>query len=79
MNCPDRGIVLRRCLPARTSVQICYTQEYLRLIYIAKDDTYLKNTYMQCNSETYNQEVVEVFVAPQANDSINYHEVCAIA
>jgi hypothetical protein len=44
-------------------------------MYTAYEDTYLKNTYMTCNSETYNQEVMEVFVAPHTNDSVRYHEV----
>lgn len=63
------------CAPASTYVEMCYTEEFLRLKYLAAGDPFLKNTYTTCDSETYNQEVVEVFIAPNANDSLVYHEV----
>lgn len=66
---------LLQLFAAPTAVDICFTEDYLHLQYFAKADTYLKNTYTQCNSETYNQEVMEVFIAPFSNDSVRYHEV----
>jgi hypothetical protein len=56
-------------------VDLCFTEDHLHLLYSAYEDPFLINTYMTCNSETYNQEVMEVFVAPHVNDSVRYHEV----
>ena len=56
-------------------MELCYSPQHLHLVYQAREDRFLKNTYTQCNSETYNQEVLEVFIAPHTNDSITYHEV----
>lgn len=60
---------------ALTSVQLCFTENHLHFFYYSTGDKFLKNTYMACNSETYNQEVVEVFISPNANDTTNYYEV----
>jgi len=55
--------------PAKTSVRLCWTKEALVVKYDAADDTYLRNDYSECNSDTYNQEVVELFISPRRKAS----------
>lgn len=54
--------------PADTQVVMCYDDNFLSLNYNCKADPLLKNTYSVCNTETYNQEVSEVFIAPGTAD-----------
>lgn len=49
--------------PAETRVGGCWDEHGLALLYIAEEDPFLRNDYSKCNSETYNQEVVEVFIS----------------
>jgi hypothetical protein len=49
--------------PARTAISLCWTPRFLFLRYHARDDLLLRNDYSTCNSETYNQEVVELFIS----------------
>ena len=51
--------------PAPTRVQACWTEEALHLMYQALDDKWLKNEHATCNSETWQQEVVELFLGDQ--------------
>jgi len=36
---------------------VCVTDSHLVLTYVASDDKLMKNTYTECNTETWNQEV----------------------
>ena len=48
--------------PYETEVSMCWDEHALRLFWSARNDSQLLNSYRACNSETWNQEVVEVFV-----------------
>lgn len=60
--------------PARTSIAICWDLEFLRLKYSAKDDALLRNDYQVCNTETWQQEVVELFISKK-QDQFCLHAV----
>uniref|UniRef100_A0A7S1CPQ5 Uncharacterized protein n=1 Tax=Bicosoecida sp. CB-2014 TaxID=1486930 RepID=A0A7S1CPQ5_9STRA len=64
--------------PDNSHVSLCADKEALHLHYTADDDMFLKNTYVGCNTDMYNQEVVEAFVSPSAVDTPFYHE-CEIS
>ena len=58
-----------------TEVLACYDSDMLRLRYIAQGERFFRNDHTTCNSETWNQEVVEVFISPGTEDPTHYHEV----
>lgn len=65
-----------KAFPAATKVSVCWTPAALHLAYTARDDPFLRNDYRQCNTETWNQEVVELFIAPYtAGYATRYLEV----
>eukprot|EP00750_Incisomonas_marina_P032097 INCI8831.1.p1 GENE.INCI8831.1~~INCI8831.1.p1 ORF type:complete len:246 (-),score=43.79 INCI8831.1:535-1272(-) len=49
--------------PAQTYAVLCWTREHLEVAFAAKDDPFLRNDYSECNSDTYNQEVAEIFIS----------------
>ena len=57
----------KSAFPAATHIQVCWTEEYLSIDYQAMQDTWLKNDHMTCNTETWQQEVVELFIADKPN------------
>jgi len=63
--------------PAATQVQLCYDDKALKLHYIADDEKLFLNHYDKCNSDMWNNEVLEIFIAPDVGDKIvtAYHEV----
>jgi len=62
---------------ASTSVKICYTDTALSLQYTAGQEQLFLNNYEGCNTEMWNNEVVEIFIAPSNGTAIitEYHEV----
>ena len=65
--------------PSPTHIEVCWTEEYLSVNYQALADPFLKNEHMTCNSETWQQEVVEMFISdkpdPKAAFVTSYLEV----
>ena len=61
--------------PARTSVAVCHDDTMLQLAYTSLDDPLLLNDRTKCNSDLYNQEVVEVFVSEGSAAPEHYLEV----
>ena len=51
--------------PADTHIEVCWTNDFLSINYQALADPFLKNEHATCNSETWQQEVVELFVGPK--------------
>lgn len=56
-------------MPQATQVGLCWDDLYLHVQFNAMDDKLLKNTYSQCNQETWNQEVVELFAVCEEDGS----------
>ncbi len=48
--------------PFGTVVRMCWDSAGVSLLYDARDEVHVTNTYTKCNSAMYNQEVVEVFM-----------------
>jgi hypothetical protein len=48
--------------PALTHIEVCWTEDFFSVKYQALQDPWLKNEHSTCNSETWQQEVVELFV-----------------
>jgi len=67
----------KAAFPAETNVQLCHTSEELRLSYTAQDEELFLNHYDKCNTDMWNNEVVEIFIAPAKGGELitRYHEV----
>ena len=58
--------------PSPTHIEVCWTEEYLSVNYQALQDKWLKNDHMTCNTETWQQEVVELFIADKPDPSSKF-------
>lgn len=68
----------KAAFPAKTVVDLCYTDEALHLAYEARDEKLFLNHYDKCNTDMWNNEVVEIFLAPAKGPGeiiTEYHEV----
>ena len=56
----------KNAFSAGTTIAICHDESAgsLNVTYAAADDKIMVNDYHDCNSETWNQEVMEMFLAP---------------
>merc|ERR1711865_699950 len=59
--------------PARTTVKLCYDAQALHLHYEAKDENLFLNHYPKCNTDMWNNEVVEIFLAPSKGAELITH------
>lgn len=53
--------------PAPTNIEACWTEDAFHVMFQALEDKWLKNEHTKCNSETWQQEVVEVFLGDNAD------------
>ena len=58
--------------PAPTHIQACWTEDALHVRYQALADKWLKNEHSTCNSETWQQEVVELFLGDKPDPAAQY-------
>lgn len=58
----------------QTGVSLCYTN-YSLLVETHAFDTNVYSRYSGCNTECWNDDVLEVFAAPGPGDAMVYHEI----
>ena len=58
--------------PAPTHIEVCWTEDAFHVMYQALADPFLKNEHSTCNSETWQQEVVELFLGDKPDASEPY-------
>eukprot|EP00949_MAST-11_sp_MAST-11-sp1_P004771 g4771.t1 len=63
-------------MASSTSVTLCWDAEHIEARFEVFSDTFRRNDYKECNSATYNQEVVEMFIGKGGpENSTQYLEV----
>lgn len=62
--------------PERTEVTLTYEAEYLHVAFVCHDNPFgTQNTYTEHNTDLWNQEVFEVFVAAGSSTPFRYLEI----